>query len=174
MVKYVGISSYMAESLKKSAVGLEDRHEHAESLANKTATEQQEIVETKTEVSKGIDQLGENSEEGQVIGGKAENAKESGGQTASQVRSQTTQIRQLPAVDIMIRETLEAIEVELKKTEDEIKILLKTKNASMQILNEKVKRARFLHGLIEGLKKAAKQAEDYIVGLWRQYVAKSS
>jgi hypothetical protein len=95
------------------------------------------------------------------------------GSSAASTAQNTTAIAVMPPIEEMIKQTVAAIELELQKTKEEMNILLKDKAASPYTINDKVKRIRFLNGLIADLKRAAKMAEEYIVGLWKQYVKKS-
>ncbi len=84
-----------------------------------------------------------------------------------------TAVSVLPPIEEMIKQTVAAIEIELKQTKEEMTELLKDKKASPYTINDKVKRIRFLTGLMADLRRAAKHAEEFIVSLWKQYVKKS-
>lgn len=75
-----------------------------------------------------------------------------------------------PAISDMIKQTVIAIETELKKNEVEMKSLMRSNKTSFYLINDKAKQIRFLNGILLHLKKAARVAEDFIVGLWKQYV----
>lgn len=167
----------MTDKLIKPGSRLEINREREGNEVIKPTIEGQEILETKINVSGNVNVLNEDSEEGGSFDEKDETVQEQGsGSTTKTQRSQTdgkTAIKALPSVNTMIQETVAAIEEELTKTEKEIKVLMKDKNPSPFILNDKVKRMRFLNGVLLQLKRAAKVAEEYIIGLWKQFVGKT-
>ena len=168
----------MTEKLSKLGTGGENRQESLSPSRAENISEGKEILETKLNVSEGINVLGENALE--ESGNFSEEEKKdrnrgaAGQQRATGQAHSATQVKQLPPVEVMIKETVVAIEAELKKTEDEVKLMMKKKGSSPFELNDKVKRIRFLNGVLSQLKKAAKLAEDFVLGLWKQYVSKSS
>lgn len=84
----------------------------------------------------------------------------------------TARVYTPPPIDQMIKQTVEAIEQQLREEEGEMKELIKNKKSAAYEINNKVIRIRFLNGLLSKLKRAAKLTEDFIVGLWKQYVKK--
>lgn len=84
----------------------------------------------------------------------------------------TSTVSTPPPIEQMIQQTVEAIEKELREEEGEMKELIKNKKSDVYEINNKVIRIRFLNGLLIKLKRAAKLTEDFIVGLWKQYVKK--
>jgi predicted nucleic acid-binding Zn-ribbon protein len=72
----------------------------------------------------------------------------------------------------MIHQTVEAIEKQLKKKEEQIRIMEKRKSTKYYDLNNAAREIRFLNSLLYKLKNAARQATDFIVNLWKQYVSK--
>ena len=167
----------MADKLTKLGTGLDNQDNVAQKERMGADSEGKEILETKSNVSEGVNVLSENADEGGVFSEQEQKAKNEGSQSRAIGQAQTqihTLVKQLPPVDTMIKETMEAIEAELKKTEAEVRVMRKDKNLSPYVLNDKVKRIRFLNGLMSQLKRAAKMAEDYVVGLWKQYVGKSN
>jgi hypothetical protein len=88
--------------------------------------------------------------------------------------SRAASVAAAPSIENMVKQTVMAIEEELKKTEIEVKRLIKNKSSSPHTINEKVIRIRFLNGLLSKLQRAAKLTQDFIVGLWKQYVKKMS
>lgn len=75
-----------------------------------------------------------------------------------------------PSIQEMIKQTVEAIESELKLNEVEMKSLMRNQKTPLYLINDKAKKIRFLNGILSQLKRAAQLAEDFIVGLWKQYV----
>jgi hypothetical protein len=67
-----------------------------------------------------------------------------------------------------------AIKDELKNTESEVEMMIRAKKTSPHALNNKVRRIRFLNDLLGQLKRTAKLAEDFVIGLWKQFSGKSS
>lgn len=92
------------------------------------------------------------------------------GAKVSENKPGSTQIYQQPPIEEMIRETVKAIEFELKKNENEMLSMMRDRKISPYLINDKAKKIRFLNGILSQLKRAARLAEDFIVGLWKQYV----
>jgi len=142
-----------------------------------TAVEGKEVLATSQNVVEGLSVLPESSVEagGQFAEKKEGQTSQPGSIAAKTAASfQPAQITVLPSIDQMILQTEKAIEDELRKTEVEVKVLLKNKKSSVYDINDKIKRIRFLHGLLAELKKAAKVAEEFIVGLWKEFVKKTN
>lgn len=136
-----------------------------------------QLREMSQAVSEGVNVLSEGQvEEGGAFSETEKKPADQGVQSSGGKQKMATgsAVKQLPPVEVMIRQTVEAIESELKNTENEVKAMIKSKKASPQVLNDKVRRIRFLNGLMSQMKKAAKMAEDFIVNLWKQFVGKSS
>lgn len=85
---------------------------------------------------------------------------------------QATSVAAMPSIDEMIRQTVVAVEEELKKNEMEMKAMLRNRNTPYFVINTQAQRIRFLNNLLSKLKRAARLAEEFIVGLWKQYVRK--
>lgn len=128
-----------------------------------------EVVEAKESIARNIDQTAEDSAEGQF----SENNKKDSGRYTQAANDNAVKIeanvKTLPSVSVMKEQTIIAIEEELAKTQQEIKEALSSKVVPFE-LNEKVRRARFLNGLLGELKRAVKLAEDFVMNLWKQYV----
>ena len=77
-----------------------------------------------------------------------------------------------PSIEVMIKETVEAVRKELKRNEAEMKSMLRNKRIPYYQINDKAKKIRFLNGVLVQLKRAAKLAEEFVIGLWKQYVKK--
>lgn len=166
----------MADKLTKLGSAPEQQELKTGKEQGQAGNEGKEILETKMNVSEGVNVLSENAEEGGVFSEDEQKVKDSAKAGTSTTVQKTTHasVKQLPPVDVMIKETVEAIETELKKTEEEVRTMMRNKNSSAYVLNDKVKKIRFLNGLLSELKRAAKMAEEYVVGLWKQFVGKSS
>lgn len=129
-----------------------------------------EVVEAKESIARNIDQAAEEASEGQF---SEQNKKDSGKYTSQAANDNAVKIesrvKALPSVAEMKVQTITAIEAELAKTQQEIKDALASKIVPFE-LNEKVRKARFLNGLLGELKRAVKLAEDFVINLWKQYV----
>lgn len=136
----------------------------------KTPETAREVIEAKESIARNIDQAAEDASEGQF---SEQNKKDSGKYTTQAANdnavSVDTRVKALPSVAVMKEQTITAIEAELARTQEEIKAALSSKIVPFE-LNEKVRRARFLNGLLGELKRAVKLAEDFVVNLWKQYV----
>lgn len=165
----------MAEKIQKLGTNLEKRSDVAPKFGQPEAKDDREIQKVTTHVSEGLNVAEDAAEEGGVFGENEKKKRDDGMpvSTGGTQGSATIKVKQMPPVDVMITETVSAIEKELMKTEDEIKTLLKNKNTPPNELNDKVMRVRSLNGLLMKLKEAAKLAEEFVVGLWKQYVRKS-
>ncbi len=128
-----------------------------------------EVVEAKESIARNIDQTAEDSAEGQF----SENNKKDSGKYNQAANDNAVKaearVKTLPSVSVMKEQTITAIEQELAKTQQEIEQALSSKVVPFE-LNEKVRRARFLNGLLGELKRAVKLAEDFVMNLWKQYV----
>lgn len=135
-----------------------------------------QLREMSQTVSEGVNVLSESADEGGVFSEEEKKSTDQGSsaQSAAQKAQIAASVKQLPPVEIMIRQTVEAIEMELKNTQDEVKTLMRDKKSSPYALNDKVRRIRFLNGLLSQMKRAAKMAEEFVVNLWKQFVGKSS
>ena len=129
-----------------------------------------EVVEAKESIARNIDQAAEEAAEGQF---SEQNKKDSGKYTAQPANDNAvkveTRVKAIPTVAEMKVQTITAIEEELAKTQQEIKEALSSKIVPFE-LNEKVRKARFLNGLLGELRRAVKLAEDFVINLWKQYV----
>jgi hypothetical protein len=149
--------------------------EHDSGSANLSKLQQTDVVieGAVSEISEKLDTFGENSEESgkfkENSGGVKDYAFKDGKQSNP---PKDNSKRVLPAIETMIQQTVEAVELQLKFEEKEFKKLLREKQASPYLLNEKIKQIRVLDNLRLKLKKAVKLAEDYVIGLWKQYVKK--
>lgn len=127
-------------------------------------------------VNEGIDIAAEGAEDVGVFSEKnSSKAGENKGGASGQARKTLKRavVKDLPTIEIMMGQTVTAIKVELNSVEKEIKVMMKSKNKP-HLLNDKVKRARVLAGLLQQLQRAAKVAEDFVIGLWKQFCQKSS
>ena len=170
----------MTDKLTKFGNSVDSAENSKVSAPDKTEAGQ-EILDTKLNIAGGINQLGESNEDVGVFSEEQKKVGEQSGSTQKDGRTSATNlstVKEALPVETMIKQTIEAIEVELKNTEEEIRILRKTRDASMFVLNDKVKRVRFLNNLVtmlrDELKRAAKLAEDYVKGLWNQFVNKTN
>lgn len=167
----------MTDNLTKLGGSADLSQARVESERAERQAEGKEIIDTKLNVAGEINLLGEDAEAPGIFSEQNKQVQDQNGGTQKKIGGVTPKVASvsaIPTVDVMIKETLEAIDVELKKTEEEIRILMRTRDASMYVLNDKVKKARFLYGLVLQLKRAAKLAEDYVLGLWKQFVRKST
>lgn len=139
-------------------------------------SENPEVKETVLSVSEGVNSLNENADvftNGEVAEKNKAIGENNGSSAAIQATTATaTAIAQLPSVEMMIKQTVEAIENELKTKEKEMKIMSKRKGTKPIDLNKAAIEIRFLNGLLSKLKSAAKQASDFVISLWKQYVGK--
>jgi hypothetical protein len=139
-----------------------------------------ELVEAREDIAKGVNLLNEDAEM-VGMGNVSENDENSGKKpgesfgagSASNAQAKVAQVKALPAVEVMIQETAVAIEAELERRVEETERMRKSKKYSNSELNESVKQIRHLNGLLVLLKNAAKLAEDFVVGLWKQFVKKA-
>jgi hypothetical protein len=163
----------MDENLLKFGKGnLENRSQEKKTESTEASgTELKAIARQNLE---GINAIEESVAESAV---PSENEKkavgEQGGAASTATRvQQGASVSAMPPIEEMIQQTVAAIEVELQKTTDEMKLLLKNKASTPYLINDKVRRIRFLNSLISELHRAAKVAEEFVVGLWKQYVRK--
>jgi hypothetical protein len=139
-----------------------------------------EVVETRVDTAKGLNFLNENAE---VLGMGNVNEDDEGTSrkpgegvaagNSSQNKGKAQQGKYLPSVEVMIKQTSEAIEAELLKKVEETERMRKSKKYTNSQLNESVKQIRYLNGILAALKNAAKLAEDFVIGLWKQFVKKA-
>lgn len=139
-----------------------------------------ELVEAREGIAKGLNLLNEDTDV-MGMGNVSENDENSGekpgesfgsGQSAND-QAKVAQVKALPSVEVMIKETASAIEAELEKRVEETERMRKSNKYSNSELNDSVKQIRHLNGLLVLLKNAAKLAEDFVVGLWKQFVKKA-
>lgn len=138
-----------------------------------------ELVEAREDIAKGVNFLNEDAE---VLGmgnvseddeGSGKKPGESfGGGQAAKTQAKVQQVKALPSVEVMIQQTSEAIEAELQKRVEETERMRKSKKYTNNELNESVKQIRHLNSLLIALRNVAKLAEDFVVGLWKQFVKK--
>ena len=123
-----------------------------------------------------IRQVVENAEFNETVEEKAFSEKGKsvyhGGGTSGKPAQAPATIMAAPSVDVMIKQTVEAVQNELKKNEQEMRAMLKNKKTSYYQINNQAQRIRFLNGILLQLSRAARLAEEFIVGLWKQYVKK--
>ncbi|MGL5831353.1 MAG: hypothetical protein ACRCZE_04365 [Candidatus Altimarinota bacterium] len=138
------------------------------------------VVETLEDVAKGVNLLNEDAESlgmGNVSEEDEDNGKKPGenfaGGAVTSAGVKASKVKALPPVEVMIQETAKAIEAELERMVEENERMRKSKKYSNSQLNESVKQIRHLNGLLMVLKNAAKLAEDFIIGLWKQFVKKA-
>lgn len=136
-----------------------------------------EVKEAQQSVSEGLTVLNENAEvlvNGEVTEDEKKGKAVYNGGSAANVTKPTSKATSTsaPTIEVMIKETVTAIQDELKVREGEVKSLSK-KNAQAYEINEAAKRIRFLNGLLYQLNRAAKLAEEFVVGLWKQFVRKA-
>ena len=148
--------------------------------AELVVTEKQdgEISKTVENISGGINVLSDgndvdiNAKVSDSDRAKSESASQSSGNSFAS--SSTAQVTDFPSVDEMIKQTLIAIEFELKKKEQEVKSLMSKNSTKPVDLNNATRDLRLLYNILYQLKNAARQASDFIVNLWKQYVNKVS
>jgi|GEM_PF-5925176 len=127
-------------------------------------------------VSEGVNTLSEGVEEDGVFseeGKKAASDSAAGGKKDYR-GSVKVVTKAMPSIEVMIEQTVLAIKEELNTAESEVKQMIKGKKTSPHLLNNKVKRIRFLNDLLGQLKRTAKLAEDFVIGLWKQFLGRSS
>ena len=154
------------------------RQEKLDKSSNKvdSAADLAELQRMAESVSAGVNTLSEGIEEDGVFsedGKKAPGDSTAGGK-GDVGRSAKSKIKALPSIEVMIEQTVMAIKNELKNTESEVKMMIRSKKTSPHMLNNKVRRIRFLNDLLGQLKRTAKLAEDFVIGLWKQFSGKSS
>jgi len=136
-----------------------------------------EVVEAQQSVSEGLNLLGENAEilSSGKVSEKERNARDVSNGTVA-VGSSTkgdSVIIEMPKIEVMIEQTVAAIENELKIKGDEVTAMIRNNRSTPYEVNDLVRRIRFLNGLLFQLKRAAKLAEEFITGLWKQFVGKA-
>lgn len=136
-----------------------------------------EVKEAQQSVSEGVNVLGETAEvmTSGVVSENEKKAKDAynGSVSAGGKADGKAAIMALPNIEVMIEQTVTAIENELKVREVEVKVLIRNRNATPYQVNDLVIRIRFLNGLLHQLKRAAKLAEEFVAGLWKQFVGKA-
>lgn len=128
-----------------------------------------------SEIAEKVDVLGENDENGgfkEEAKGVKDYSLKAGSQSSG--NSSVANVKSLPTIENMIKQTLVAVELQLKIEEEQIKVMIKNKKTTPYQMNEQAKKLRILNGILGKLKNAAKLAEDFVVALWKQYVRKTS
>lgn len=143
--------------------------QEAKGVSPKSPEVTTEVIQAKESIARNIDQAAEDSD-----GQFSEQTKKDSGKYTTQTADDrvirpNSGIKAVPSVLEMKAQTIAAIEIELAKTQQEIKEALSSKVVPFE-LNEKVRRARFLNGILGELKRAVRLAEDFVKNLWKQYV----
>ena len=164
--------------------------EHKENLRNSTSANPEQMSPSeKTETLEGLSTEKQTDQIRSVVENAGESAAENSSEdnqpfsekakndysgNASMVKKPVVKVSTaVPTIDVMIKETVEAVRQELKKNEAEMKTMLRNKKTTYYQINNQAKKIRFLNGILTQLKRAARLAEEFVVGLWRQYVKKS-
>lgn len=162
----------MNDKLLKSGSAQEGLQEGQKPL-DKGSEQSMEVKEASLSVSEGVGEIADESGQFSEDEKRDKGTYIQNGASAQAKTSLSSSVKQLPPVETMIQQTVEAIQDELQKTEDEIKALKKDSQAKPYLLNDKVARVRLLNGFLTELKRAARLAEEFVVNLWKQFVKKS-
>ncbi|MCC7432741.1 hypothetical protein IT412_04420 [Candidatus Peregrinibacteria bacterium] len=161
----------------KLKLGLENQDNSPEQrFASAVIEKNDAVIEgAVSEIAEKVDVLGENDENGgfkEEAKGVKDYSLKTGGQSSG--NASVANAKGLPTIENMIKQTVVAVELQLKIEEEQIKVLIKNKKATPYQINEQAKKIRILNGILGKLKNVAKLAEDFVIGLWKQYARKTS
>jgi hypothetical protein len=162
--------------LKREKVGETGRTGNAEVVNdNLSSPEKREMLEhgqEKERIREVVETVESRDEEAGLYDEKARQASTTAQFQSKAATVTATSIATTPPIEEMIRQTVVAVKDELKKNEKEMKEMLKNRKTPYFVINTQAQKIRFLNNLLNQLKRAAKLAEEFIVGLWKQYVRK--